>query len=76
MKGILTTTCLLVLFTSTLTLAQTTYSSAGSGLWTTSTNWTPAGVPSRTDHVVILIGHTITVSGTDSLLAIFFSNFS
>lgn len=56
--------------------AQTTYYSrnAGSGGdWDQSNSWTfssdgsggAAGVPSRTDHVIILAGHTITINNTN-----------
>ena len=62
MKGIFATTCLLVLITSTLSFAQTTYTSTGSTAWNLTTSWSPVGVPGRTDHVVILIGHTISIS--------------
>ncbi len=49
---------LLLAFYSVISNAQTTYTWNGitSTDWNTSTNWTPNGTPSPTDHVVIVTG--------------------
>ena len=39
---------------------QITYTSTGSGTWSTMT-WTPSGTPLSTDNVVIADGHTVTI---------------
>lgn len=59
-----------------LSYAQTTYYSSNSGSggnWNLNTSWTTspdgsggvAGPPSRTDHIVILAGHTIVINATN-----------
>jgi biopolymer transport protein ExbB len=53
--------------------AQTYYSRSGGGNWDNASSWTlnssgsggAAGIPGRTDDVVILSGHTIVVNATD-----------
>ena len=48
---------------SSSTFAQTTYSwNGGSGIWSVATNWTPNGVPTATDNVVITATGTYTVT--------------
>jgi hypothetical protein len=56
---------LCVLFFSLITdknANATTYSSANSGAWDTNSSWTPVGIPSSGDNVIIGSGHTIDVS--------------
>jgi len=48
---------------SSSTFAQTTYSwVGGSGNWSVATNWSPNGVPTATDNVVITASGTYTVT--------------
>lgn len=50
-----------LLFNNEVTAA--TFTSASAGAWTTSTNWSPAGVPTAND--IIIINHAMTIaSGT------------
>ncbi len=42
--------------------AGTKTSNVTSGNWNTSGSWTPSGVPSATDNVIIKNGHTITIN--------------
>lgn len=44
------------------TTAAGNITSTGSGSWNTSGSWTPSGVPTATDNVTILNGHTITIN--------------
>ncbi len=46
---------LIILFIGITTFAQTTYTWNGSVStdWNTAANWTPAGIPSATDHIII-----------------------
>ena len=39
---------------------MTTYTSAGDGLWSSSSTWSPSGVPGNGDTVTIQQGHTVT----------------
>lgn len=45
---------------------MTAYTSAASGNWSTSTNWTPSGVPGNGDTVVVS-GHNITVDSSRTI---------
>ena len=45
------------------TLAAKTWSGASGGDWDTASNWTPAGVPTPDDAVVIPAGSTVSASG-------------
>lgn len=42
----------------------TDYVSAGSGLWSTTTTWTPNGNPNSGDNVTILATHTVSTTNT------------
>lgn len=46
----------------TTSAAGTKTSNVTSGNWNTSGSWTPSGVPSATDNVIIKNGHTITIN--------------
>ena len=48
------------------TQGAVTKTSAGTGDWNTAGTWTPSGVPSCSDVVVIASGHNVTVSTTAS----------
>lgn len=39
------------------------YSSTGSGNWSTRTTWSPSGIPSLYDDVIVGAGHIVTVDG-------------
>lgn len=43
-------------------LVAATKTSTGSGAWNTSTRWTPSGVPTSADSVVIATGHNISLN--------------
>ncbi len=45
---------------------STNRSSTGSGNWSTTTTWTPAGLPVAGDNITILSGHTVSVTGTEA----------
>jgi hypothetical protein len=52
-KRLLQTLVLCLLLSVSAALKATTYTSAVAGAWTTSTNWSPNGVPSNSDVVII-----------------------
>ncbi len=62
MKKIIT----LCLFTLSISISAFSIPrvSASSGLWTTATTWSPAGIPTTADDLTILAGHNITISAT------------
>jgi PGF-pre-PGF domain-containing protein len=52
-----------IVLTAVLTASgQTTFTSAGSGNWNSSSSWSPSGIPSSNDSVIIDSLHTITVT--------------
>jgi hypothetical protein len=53
MKKITTFLCVLVLISSISTYAQKTWTGATSAAWNTTTNWSPSGVPTASDNVII-----------------------
>lgn len=54
---------LLLVFTALPSLAINTKTATASGNWSTPSIWTPAGVPTDTDNIVINSGVTVTVDG-------------
>ncbi len=54
---------LLVLSSFTMVASATIFRAAASGNWTTLSTWTPAGIPSNRDTVIIGGLYTITVTG-------------
>ena len=52
--------CWLALFAIAPSASATAYVSAGSGLWATTTTWTPNGTPGAADTVEILTGNIVT----------------
>lgn len=56
-------TILSILLLFSINCYCTTYTSIVSGNWNTSTNWSPAGVPTSSDIVIISNNKTITYSG-------------
>jgi hypothetical protein len=49
-----------------LAFGQTTYTSTGTGLWSTMT-WSPPGTPGVLDNVIIADGNTVTIDGAVSI---------
>jgi hypothetical protein len=46
-----------------LTARATNYTSTGSGNWSSSSTWSPSGVPGSNDNVTVAHGNTVTVNG-------------
>jgi hypothetical protein len=63
------TLCLSLILVGASALGQTTYTSTGTGSWSTMT-WSPAGTPGATDTVIIGDGHTVTINQAVSVASI------
>lgn len=64
-KSALTSLCMCVLLLAWGTDAvAVTKTSTGSGNWVAAATWTPAGVPTAADDVIIQAGHTITMNSS------------
>ena len=61
MKKILLTV-LIVFCISTITFAQKTWDGSSSNNWNTASNWTPSGVPTESDAVIIPDNFSVTVN--------------
>ncbi len=55
-------------WTLSSTVLATTYTSAGVGpaAWNVATSWSPNGIPTLSDDVIIAVGHTITINTLQS----------
>ncbi len=58
---------ILILFLFTLQAGAVTRISTASGNWFTNGTWSPAGVPTCGDSIIIVAGHTVSVDGSPSL---------
>ncbi len=61
---------ILMALIANVSYAQTSYTSSGSGSWSTSTNWTPNGVPGAQDTATIQPNHTIDVTGDQEIFTL------
>ena len=52
---------IIILLSNAVNLLATDYTSAGSGSWSNSSTWSPAGVPGAGDNVTIASGNTVTI---------------
>lgn len=55
---------LFFIFLQFTTFGQKTFDGSSNNDWNTTANWTPSGVPTGTDNVLIPAGFTVNVSGT------------
>src|ERR1700679_3524087 len=51
---------------ATISGYATNYTSIATGNWSSTTTWSPAGVPGSSDNVVIHGGNVVTIDGVDS----------
>lgn len=51
-----------------------THTSVTSGDWNNASTWSPSGVPTSSDDIVITAGHTITVTANASIVNVTFAN--
>lgn len=68
-KFVVLCTAILAIVLLTFSFANATIkTSTGTGAWSTAATWSPSGVPATSDTVVVLSGHTVTISANTNQL--------